>query len=72
MSEEKAKKEEKKQPTVEERLAGLEMAMNAMVMYVNTLEKWRHMDFKPPQKDGENEDTKSKEASDKGSEESKS
>tara|TARA_Y100001963_G_scaffold160235_1_gene269330 strand:- start:10450 stop:10665 length:216 start_codon:yes stop_codon:yes gene_type:complete len=52
-----AKKPEVKKATTEERLDSVENAVNALIMYVNTLEKWRHMDFKPPQKEGSNEST---------------
>ena len=54
MSEKETKKPNLKDMPIEERMAAAEGAINALIMYVNTLEKWRHMDFKPPQTEGEN------------------
>ena len=55
------KEPEVKKLSIEERVAALENATNALIMYVNTLEKWRHMDFKPPVKgEGEADDGSSK------------
>ena len=61
MSNKEDKKPGVKELSIEERVAALENATNALIMYVNTLEKWRHMDFKPPAKEeGEADDGSSK------------
>ena len=56
------KKPEAKQLTIEERMTQAENALNAIIMYVNTVEKWRRMEFNPPETEkGKNEKSKSKE-----------
>ena len=60
MSNKETKKPSLEEMPIEERMASAEGAINAIIMYINTLEKWRHMDFKPPQKEGESTDGKAK------------
>ena len=56
---------------IDERVDALENAMNAIIMYLSTIEKWRRMEFKPPETGGKDEKESKSQGAEKGSEPSK-